>query len=100
MVENKKSESQLSDSIRKRWFQVITFILQKQGINVDKAIIKKFADDLKEQFFHLKEEIIDGKLTVIPYVSIMNVPDEKVKEVIEILIDRYSRLGIDFKEIL
>lgn len=97
--ESKRKENELRDGTRKRWFQLLTRVLQSQKIEVNKKILKEFSDDMKKQYFDCIEETIADKILVIP-PSLTSVPDEQVREANEKILDFYSKIGVDFSDIV
>ena len=97
--ESKRKENELRDGTRKRWFQLLTRVLQSQRIDITQKILKEFSDDMKKQYFDCIEETIADKVLVIP-PSLTSVPDEQVREANEKIIDFYSKIGVDFKDIV
>lgn len=97
--ESKRKENELRDGTRKRWFQLLTRVLQSQRIDITQKILKEFSDDMKKQYFDCVEVTINEKVIVIP-PSLTSVPDEQVREANEKIIDFYSKIGVDFKDIV
>lgn len=97
--ETQRKENELRDGTRKRWFQLLTRIIESQGIKVEKKVLKEFSDDMKKQFFDCIEETIGDKVIVIP-PSLTSVPDEKVKEANNYILDFYSRIGVNFSDLV
>jgi hypothetical protein len=86
------------DSTRRRWYQIIGHILKSSGITITKLSLGAFHHDMKESMFECETFEVDGK--VIPLVPSINaIPDDQVKSAIELLIQRYSQIGVDFKEV-
>jgi len=89
----------LKDGTRRRWFQILSKILQAQEMPITKEVLGSFHESMKESMFDCEKFIVDGKeIVVVP--SINAVPDQDVKNANENLIARYSQLGIDFSDIL
>lgn len=97
--ETQRKENELRDGTRKRWFQLLTRIIESQGIKVEKKILKEFSDDMKKQFFDCIEETIGDKVIVIP-PSLTSVPDEKVREANDYILDFYSKIGVNFSDLV
>lgn len=93
-----KHKETTKSSTRRRWFQVISHILKSSGVYITSDVLQAFHNDLKESLFDCKTFEVDGK-TIVIVPSINSVPDEDVRKATEILIARYSQIGIDFKEI-
>lgn len=87
------------DSSRRRWFQIISTILKQKDIPLTKENVAAFHETMKESFFDVEKFVVDGKeIIVVPSINVIE--DKKVKEACENIIDRYSKIGVDFSDIL
>lgn len=90
---------ELQNSTRRRWFQVLSFILKENDIPVTKENLQSFHTQMKESYFDVKTLRLghdDKAIVLVP--SINSIPDQEVKIAIEKIIERYSQLGIDFSK--
>lgn len=88
----------LQDKQRRRWYQIITKIIKsKLGlVSIDKVDYIAYHNDFKESLF---ESIVNSDgIEVVP--SINDIPIEILSGINEYLIDRYTKLGIDFSNIV
>lgn len=94
-----KYKETTKDGTRKRWFQVLSHILKKQGIIIDSEILNAFHREMKISYFDVIYFDVNGKqIPLVP--SINDIDDIKVRIALENIISDFSLIGVDFKDIL
>lgn len=98
-VKQTRYKEKTKDSSRRRWFQLLSKILIDKGIPVSQDTLRAFHETMKESYFDVQKFEIEGReVVVVP--SINSIDDDKVKQACEEIIDRYSKIGVDFSDIV
>lgn len=98
-INESRYKEKTKDSTRRRWFQLLSKILIDKGITLTQDTLRSFHETMKESYFDVQKFEIEGKeIVVVP--SINSIEDEKVKNACDEIIDRYSKIGVDFSEIV
>lgn len=98
-ISQTRYKEKTKDSTRRRWFQLLSKILIDKGIPVSQDTLRAFHETMKESYFDVEKFEIEGR-EVIVVPSINSISDEKVKIACDEIIDRYSKIGIDFSDIV
>jgi hypothetical protein len=98
-INQTRYKEKTKDSTRRRWFQLLSKILIDNGIQVSQDTLRAFHDTMKESYFDVEKFEIEGR-EVIVVPSINSISDEKVKIACDEIIDRYSKIGVDFSDIV
>lgn len=98
-INESRYKEKTKDSSRRRWFQLLSKILIDKGITITQDTLRSFHETMKESYFDVQKFEIEGKeIVVVP--SINSIDDEKVRQACEEIIDRYSKIGVDFSNIV
>lgn len=98
-IKQTRYKEKTKDSSRRRWFQLLSKILIDKGIPVSQDTLRAFHETMKESYFDVQKFEIEGReIVVVP--SINSIDDEKVIQACEEIIDRYSKIGVDFSDIV
>jgi hypothetical protein len=98
-IKESRYKEKTKDSSRRRWFQLLSKILIDKGIPVSQDNLQAFHETMKESYFDVEKFEIEGKeIIVVP--SINSIDDEVVRKACESIIDRYSKIGVDFSEVI
>jgi len=98
-INQTRYKEKTKDSTRRRWFQLLSKILIDKGIPVSQDTLRAFHETMKESYFDVEKFEIEGR-EVIVVPSINSISDDKVKIACDEIIDRYSKIGIDFSDIV
>ena len=98
-IKESNYKEKTKDSSRRRWFQLLSKILIDKGVPVSQDTLKAFHETMKESYFDVEKFEIEGReIIVVP--SINSIDDEKVRQACEGIIDRYSKIGVDFSDVI
>ena len=98
-INQTRYKEKTKDSTRRRWFQLLSKILIDKGIPVSQDTLRAIHETMKESYFDVEKFEIEGR-EVIVVPSINSISDDKVKIACDEIIYRYSKIGIDFSDIV
>ena len=95
--ESNRQENDLRDGTRKRWFHLLGRILSYQKADMT---LDEFSENMKSVYFGYSEKQNRKGESIILPPSLTIIPDDKVKKANDKMIEFYSRLGVNFKDIV